>query len=134
MGKKQHHRFPVSSKMRRHVIARDGKECRYCGRTDLKRDRDFEGTAQFLTLDHVQPTSHRGKNTVANLVVCCYGCNIRKGDLTLVDLGWALLPPKLSQMPEWRRRQVGWTDAVVRKQRHRITTTSLKGRTLARTH
>lgn len=49
-------------------------KCFYCDRR-LRR-----GTA---TLDHVQPLSQGGDNTLENLVVCCYHCNQCKGDRTI---------------------------------------------------
>jgi 5-methylcytosine-specific restriction endonuclease McrA len=56
---------------RREVFKRDGFTCQYCG----KKPRE-------LTIDHVQPTSRGGKDTWANTVAACTGCNRKKGART----------------------------------------------------
>jgi hypothetical protein len=81
---------------RRHI--RDGEEaaiiaawdgrCAYCG----------EAT-RYLGLDHVEPLSRGGDDTLDNLVACCGGCNLRKCDLLLLE--WVLV-----QSGFWRRGRV----------------------------
>lgn len=51
------------------VLNRDGRRCGYCA-------------GDATTIDHIQPTSRGGKNTWANTVAACSGCNMRKGDRT----------------------------------------------------
>jgi 5-methylcytosine-specific restriction endonuclease McrA len=58
------------------IRARDKDRCRYCGAKVNWRDRRGETGA---TYDHVIP---RGPNTLANVVVACRGCNMRKGGRT----------------------------------------------------
>ncbi len=48
------------------VLIRDGGRCGYCG-----------GAA--TTVDHILPRSRGGRNTWANTVAACDGCNQRKG-------------------------------------------------------
>lgn len=57
------------------IYRRDGHRCIYCGER------------MNLTLDHVLPRSKGGKNSWKNLVTCCAGCNIMKGDRTPEEVG-----------------------------------------------
>lgn len=70
--------------MRRAVLARDGRRCRYCGRQI--------GPRSVLHLDHVIPVSRGGADTLENLVVACEGCNRRKGARLLSETRMTLLP------------------------------------------
>lgn len=63
--------------IRKTVIARYGRTCVYCGKKGLYR--------RSLCLDHVVPVSKGGKTEVGNLVVCCSGCNMKKGNADLAD-------------------------------------------------
>lgn len=65
---------------RANILLRDEETCQYCG----KHSRD-------LTLDHVIPRSRGGQSTWENLVACCRGCNGRKGNRYLKDVGMHLL-------------------------------------------
>ncbi len=47
--------------------------------------------SRSATVDHVEPHSHGGASGTENLVTACWGCNFRKGDRQLIDLGWELL-------------------------------------------
>ncbi len=51
------------------------------------------------TLDHVVPWTAGGTNDPENLVCACWICNRVKGDLSLKQLGWSLLP--VSEDPDW---------------------------------
>ena len=51
---------------------RDGWMCAYCGRWL---------TIEDMTIDHVQPSLRGGPDTLENTVLCCLGCNTRKGDM-----------------------------------------------------
>jgi 5-methylcytosine-specific restriction endonuclease McrA len=53
------------------IYKRDSHECVYCG------------SKNNLTIDHVKPRYHGGKNTWDNLVTCCGKCNLTKGHLPL---------------------------------------------------
>ncbi|MDX2063479.1 MAG: HNH endonuclease [Bacteroidia bacterium] len=55
---------------RANIFRRDGFQCVYCG------------SKQHLTLDHVVPRSHAGRDTWENLVTACQSCNTKKGNRT----------------------------------------------------
>ena len=67
------------------LMHRDRFRCAYCG-----------GKAD--TVDHVVPRSRGGAHSWENCVAACAGCNHRKADKLLAELGWTLrstpLPPK----------------------------------------
>ncbi len=60
------HRVPIPAALRRHVYARDGYRCVYCGR---------KGRSILLTIDHVHPVVLGGTNDPGNLVTACRACN-----------------------------------------------------------
>ncbi|MGC4932518.1 HNH endonuclease [Gordonia sp. DT30] len=62
------------------LMHRDRFRCGYCG-------------AKATTIDHVLPRSRGGAHTWDNCVACCAGCNHRKADRLLSELGWALNTP-----------------------------------------
>jgi uncharacterized protein YdaU (DUF1376 family) len=62
----------ISLEIQNAVKQRDGTKCRYCGCD--------QGP---FHLDHVQPYSRGGKDTLNNLVVACARCNWDKGAKTL---------------------------------------------------
>lgn len=53
------------------IHLRDRYTCQYCGRKLPSKE---------LTLDHIVPRSHGGKDTWENLVTACQPCNGLKGD------------------------------------------------------
>lgn len=61
-------RREISRFVSRAVFARDGRLCRFCGATER------------LELDHIQPWSLGGQDTVDNLRVLCKPCNVRRGN------------------------------------------------------
>lgn len=61
---------------RRKIYERDNYKCRYCG-TELTRFT--------ATLDHIQPVSSGGDNSMNNLVTACLACNSRKHGRPLGD-------------------------------------------------
>ncbi len=71
-------RVPIPSLLRRHVLARDGYTCQYCGRY---------GQAVRLEIDHIVPVSKGGTNDVKNLVTACFDCNRAKGTRLLDEAG-----------------------------------------------
>lgn len=75
---------------RRAIFARDGWACVYC-----------RGPAE--TIDHVMPRSRGGPHSWDNVVAACARCNHRKGDRTLVELGWRLgVAPVAPSGSAWR--------------------------------
>jgi 5-methylcytosine-specific restriction endonuclease McrA len=61
----------------RNLMARDGHVCAYCPK-------------RASTIDHVHPRSRGGQHRWENVVAACAGCNQKKGDRTLKELGWKL--------------------------------------------
>lgn len=72
--------------LRRSIRARDGDDCRYCGREVDWNDRRSSAGG---TYDHVDPD---GRSTYENAVVACRGCNSRKGHRTPEQARMPLLP------------------------------------------
>ena len=70
------YRHPVPM-TRAGVLRRDGRRCAYCAR-------------RADTIDHVVPRSRGGGHTWENCVAACRGCNSRKADRLLDELGWTL--------------------------------------------
>lgn len=64
----------------RNLFLRDGHRCQYCNRhkSELK-------STEFLTRDHLRPTSKGGLNVWKNVVTACSKCNNKKADLLLED-------------------------------------------------
>jgi 5-methylcytosine-specific restriction endonuclease McrA len=58
------------------VFARDDWTCVYCGTV---------GTADTLSVDHLQPRVKGGDRTAGNLVTACHACNRAKGHGRLAD-------------------------------------------------
>lgn len=75
-----------NSELREAIRQRDGDFCRYCGRSVAWHDRRG---AQGGTYDHVTPD---GPTDYDNLVVCCRGCNTRKGRRTPQEANMKLRP------------------------------------------
>jgi 5-methylcytosine-specific restriction endonuclease McrA len=67
------------------LFARDNYSCQYCG-----RHRSELRGRQFLTRDHVLPTSRGGGNDWENVVTCCSSCNNRKGNRVPAEAGLRL--------------------------------------------
>lgn len=67
---------------RKNIFARDEHTCVYCG----SKNR------QTLTIDHVVPKAHGGRDTWENLVTACFDCNQEKADLTVEE--WGMPDPK----------------------------------------
>ncbi len=68
------------------LFARDDYSCMYCG----KHRSQLKGR-QFLTRDHVVPTSRGGENNWQNVVTACSPCNNRKGSRLPAEAGLKLL-------------------------------------------
>lgn len=66
-------------KIKRAVLARDGYQCRHCGRTVRHGDGRRDKAADVLSFDHVVPIARGGEQSVENVVVACLGCNGSKG-------------------------------------------------------
>ena len=75
---------------RTNILARDGFECQYCGKSLNSRE---------ATLDHVVPRSQGGGTNWTNLVTACAGCNRKKGGHTPAQAGMKLRHEPLK--PGW---------------------------------
>jgi len=98
------------------IYARDHYQCRYCrerlilthhatgiqtipGAVPYHPNWKADSThpafiTRSATLDHVVPVSAGGDPVdPGNLVTACWGCNRRKGDLRLEEIGWSLVEP-----------------------------------------
>lgn len=64
------------------LYARDRNMCAYCG--DVI-------PSHKLTIDHIMPTSRKGKNIWMNTVSACKPCNLRKADRTPEEANMPLL-------------------------------------------
>ncbi len=58
------------------VFERDGYKCKYCAK---------QLTRFSATLDHIQPVSKGGTNTMDNLVTACLHCNSSRGSRPVMD-------------------------------------------------
>lgn len=100
------------------IFTRDRYQCRYCGakviltpvlrliarlypesfpyHPNWKADSTHPAfAARAATLDHVDPIADGGDPVAReNLVTACWGCNRRKGDLRLEEIGWSLSDPQ----------------------------------------
>ncbi len=70
------HRPDAEFGVRQRVFQRDGYCCVYCG---------TDGTAETLSVDHVQPRLRGGDASEGNLVTACLPCNARKGQRRLSE-------------------------------------------------
>lgn len=99
--KLRHNALKKLKSLKAEIRARDRDYCRYCGiRINMNDHVSTEGGQH----DHVDPD---GKNTLANVVRSCRGCNIyRKGERTPAEAGMEMLPPPkrgvAPPIPAWR--------------------------------
>lgn len=59
------------------VFERDGYKCHYCTK---------QLTRFTATLDHIQPVSKGGDNSIDNLITACLHCNARRGNRPVMDM------------------------------------------------
>jgi len=72
-----HHR--VVARRRATLLERNGDRCYYCG-------VQFQSAGRARpTIDHDVPESRGGDHRLANLVLCCDGCNGAKATLTRAE-------------------------------------------------
>lgn len=67
----------VIDKSLKEKIRSDYPYCYYCGRKLTDKNR---------TCDHIVPVNKGGKDSMDNLVACCYECNQIKKNYTLYEL------------------------------------------------
>ena len=73
----------ITKKIRFEVFKRDGFQCGYCGKTP---------PGVVLEVDHIEPTSKGGKDSLDNLLTACFDCNRGKRDIPLDKI-----PPRLQE-------------------------------------
>jgi hypothetical protein len=113
------HEVPLRSDPSETVVAsiyrRDHFHCRYCGcrvipipvmrliahqfPEEIPYHPNWKGgethpafASRSATLDHVIPWAAGGRNDPGNLACACWICNRVKGEFSLEQLGWQLLP------------------------------------------
>lgn len=69
-AKQNRKRKPISNSLRIAVYKRSNFQCVKCGENDIEK----------LTLDHINPFSKGGEDTLENLQALCKSCNSRKGN------------------------------------------------------
>lgn len=69
-------RQAISKETRFEVFKRDSFTCQYCGRASPD---------VILNIDHIQPVSKDGDNSITNLITACFDCNNGKRDKELRD-------------------------------------------------
>ncbi len=66
----------ITKKIRFEVFKRDSFQCKYCGRS---------APGVILEIDHINPKSKGGKDSIFNLITSCFDCNRGKGKRKLSD-------------------------------------------------
>ena len=69
-------RKQISKKIRFEVFKRDSFKCQYCGSS---------APDVILHVDHIEPISKGGDNSILNLITSCDSCNFGKSDRRLSD-------------------------------------------------
>lgn len=69
-------RTAISKKTRFEVFKRDSFRCQYCG---------CSAPDVILHVDHIEPVSKGGDNSILNLITSCESCNLGKSDRHLSD-------------------------------------------------
>ena len=72
---------PTIAFNKKNILKRDAHTCQYCGRNGGER----------MTIDHVIPKSLGGRTVWENVVSACRGCNLKKGNKSLWEVGMHML-------------------------------------------
>lgn len=72
-----------------------------------------------MTIDHLDPLSKNGINSIENIACCCYHCNTRKSSMSLSEFLKLMRISELSfytlrdmQMREYNDRQLAWEKSI----------------------
>lgn len=76
----------ISKAKRKAVYDKYGGHCAYCGKQLSMKE---------LTIDHIMPTSHGGRDNIENLRASCKACNSMKGEGSVRFLRLALAWPTM---------------------------------------
>lgn len=68
--------------LRERLLVRDGSHCWLCDEPMTFGDPDHP---RACTIEHLWNASEGGPNTMGNLVLCCFGCNQRMRNMSLVE-------------------------------------------------
>lgn len=98
----------INFAMRQKIYERDKGVCAYCG--ELTRMDAPKGHSLKTTLDHILPVYLGGGNSVNNLVVSCFLCNVKKGK-RLKPLQF----PKLTDCKQFQRQGEVESQAEIKK-------------------
>jgi hypothetical protein len=101
-------RQPIQKKIRFDVFKRDLFVCQYCGATP---------PSVVLEVDHIDPVSNGGTNTIHNLITACFDCNRGKSDRLLSDLPDSLI--KRADVLAEKEAQIKAFNLLIKKQRKR---------------
>ncbi|MFY9224703.1 MAG: RNA-guided endonuclease IscB [Blastocatellia bacterium] len=63
---------------REYLLEKYNRKCAYCSKANLP-----------LQVEHIVPKSRGGSNRVSNLTIACERCNIKKGNKTATEVGFA---------------------------------------------
>jgi 5-methylcytosine-specific restriction endonuclease McrA len=86
--------------LRKAVLERSDYLCWYCGQ-QLVPLLQASAHMDKPSVDHVLPTSRGGKDSLDNLVACCFACNAAKHNMTLEEFRCAV---ELRRAPTHRAR------------------------------
>jgi len=90
---------------KRNVCIRDNYTCGYCGIKSRK-----------MTVDHVVPKAHGGKNSFENTVCACKKCNNKKGDKLPKECGMypshRMVQPTISEFMKLWYKQFNVEDII----------------------
>ncbi|WP_397570636.1 HNH endonuclease [Schlesneria sp. T3-172] len=87
-------RQTLGKALRFEVLKRDAFTCQYCGR---------KAPDVLLEVDHIEPVSKGGTNSLLNLISSCKDCNAGKSDRRLEDT--AVLDKQRAQLEELQARR-----------------------------
>lgn len=87
-------RKPISKSIRFEVFKRDKFTCQYCGKS---------APDVVLHIDHIQPVSNGGDNSITNLITACAACNGGKSNRELSDD--TVIAKQKSQLDELQERR-----------------------------
>jgi len=59
------------------IYLREGFKCYYCGKVMCIGEPNAKNGC---SVDHKKPITNGGSNSLDNIVLCCEGCNVRKGE------------------------------------------------------
>jgi hypothetical protein len=87
-------RKAIPKKLRFEVFKRDSFTCQYCG---------HKSPDVLLVIDHIEPISKGGTNSILNLITSCQACNAGKSDRQLTDT--SILDKQRRQLEDLQERK-----------------------------